>query len=291
MFYLIVNANGLRGKKQKKLKEIEEVFKRANKPYEILFTDHPGHAREHAENITSQDGEGTIVAVGGDGTLHEILNGFKDFDNYSLGIIPTGTGNDFAATAGIPRSPARAAEIIAYKAPVKIDYIALQSGLRSLNSVGYGIDSDVLKFAYRSKRRGKSTYFFALLKAVRRCKGFNYTVKYNGVEEKKFGFIAAIGNGAQFGGGIKMFPRAKIDDGKMNFITVDYLSKIKILGAFIKLMRGKADKIKGATAVACTECEIIPDEENFCIQAEGELYENMPIQAKLIAGGLKFYLP
>ena len=79
-----------------------------------------------------------------DGTLHDIINGIKDFDNCALGLIPFGTGNDFAEAAGIPLDPVKAAEIIAFRAPQKIDYIELSSGLRSINSVGMGIDPGIL---------------------------------------------------------------------------------------------------------------------------------------------------
>ena len=290
MFHLIVNAGHVRGKNLNKLEAVKKVFERAQKPFEIHFTDHEGHAREYAEEITSQEGSGAVIAVGGDGTLHEILNGFKNFDNYSLGLIPLGTGNDFAEAAKLPKVPERAAEIIAFRQPTGIDYIQLDSGLRSLNAVGYGLDVEVLKIAYTSKRKGKSKYFFALLKALKKFRGCNFTVNCNGESIKKFGFIAAIGNGSQIGGGIKLFPSAKIDDGKMNLIAVDYLSKSKIFGAFLKLMRGKVEKVKGATVLECDECEIIPEENDFTVQAEGELYENVPLKAK-IASGLKFYLP
>lgn len=291
MFHLIVNANDLQGKKQKKIAAIEKVFNRAGKKYEIFYTEYKGHAKKIAEEITSKLDGGAIIAVGGDGTLHEVFNGIRDLGKFSLGVIPIGSGNDFAKAVGISSDCTKAAEVVAFRAPVAIDYIQLESGLRSINSVGFGIDVDVLKYAYSGKRRGHKKYLFALLKAVRRFSGYKFTVKVNGEEKKKFGFIAAMGNGSTLGGGIKLFPSAKVDDGKMNLICVDYLSKWKILGAFIKLMRGKVDKIKGAECAECTECEIIPDGENFSLQAEGEIYDDIPVKAKLVAGGLKFYLP
>ena len=105
------------------------------------------------------------------------------------------------------------------------------------------------------------------------------------------GLIAAVGNGRQFGGGIKIFPDAKIDDGYMDIIIVDYISKIKIPAAFIKLMRGKVDKVKKVTIVKTKAAEFVSEDAEFTIQAEGELYENLPINAHIVAGQLKFYLP
>ena len=70
---------------------------------------------------------------------------------------------------------------------------------------------------------------------------------------------------------------------------IDFVSKFKMLGAFIKLMRGKINKVKQVKAVRVKEVEFIPDSENFTFQADGELYENIPIKAEIIEGKLKFY--
>ena len=80
-------------------------------------------------------------------------------------------------------------------------------------------------------------------------------MEYDGKVEKHFGLIAALGNGKQFGGGITMFPHAEIDDGYLDLVIVDYISKPKMISAFFKLLSGKVDKIKKVTfatfAVPC----------------------------------------
>lgn len=291
MYYVIANETHLKGKDAKKLDEVKKVFEAAGKEYEILLTKQAGDAKAHAERITASGGKHTLIAMGGDGTLHDIINGFNDFENCALGLIPFGTGNDFAESAGIPIDVKAAAEIIAFREPQTIDYIQLSSGLRSINSVGMGIDVDVLKRTYAGKNRGRSKYLKALISSLIHFKSCNFTVKYNGREEKHFGLIAAVGNGKQFGGGIKLFPDAEIDDGYLDLFIVDYISKRKIPAAFIKLMRGKVNSIKEAIAVRVKEVEFVTDSENFTIQAEGELYENVPVNAHIVSGQLKFYLP
>ena len=291
LYYIIANATHLNGKNTEQLDIVKHVFERAGREYEVLPTSKAGDAKAFTEQITKSGGTHTVIAMGGDGTLHEIINGFCDFENCSLGLIPLGTGNDFAECAGIPLEVKKAAEIIAFRAPKPIDFIELSSGLRSINSVGMGIDVDVLKRAYAGKSKGRSKYLKALLSSLRHFKGCSFTVEYDGIKEKRFGLIAALGNGRQFGGGIKMFPDAKINDGYLDLVIVDYISRSKILGAFIKLMRGKADKIKGATVIKVKSATIIPEDENYTIQAEGELYENMPIEAHIVEDKLKFYLP
>lgn len=291
MIHIIANETHLKGKNAKKLDVVKTVFERAGKRYEVLPTYRKGDAMRYTKEISQSEGEHIFVAAGGDGTLHDILNGITDFDRCSLGLIPVGTGNDFAECAGIPLDARRAAEIIAFRAPSAIDYIELSSGLRSINAVGMGIDVDVLKRAYEGKRRGKSKYLYALIKSLIKFKSCNFTLEYDGRQEKHFGMIAALGNGRQIGGGIILFPDAKIDDGYLELFVADYISKPALIGAFLKLMRGKVNEVDKVTIVRTKAAKFTPDEPNFTIQAEGELYENMPIDAHIVEGKLKFYLP
>lgn len=289
MYYIIANELHIKGKGAEKLDTVKAVFNRAGIEYEVLFTARKGHATEYAKEITSGHGH-TIIAMGGDGTLHEILNGFENFEDNALGLIPFGTGNDFAAAAGIPLDTKQAAEIIAFRAPSKIDFIQLSSGLRSLNVVGMGIDVDVLERTYAGKFHGKSKYFRSLIASLFKFKSCNFTVEYDGKSEKRYGLIAALGNGSQFGGGIKICPDAKIDDGYLDLIIVDYISRTKLIAALLKLMRGKVNTIKEATVARVKSAKFIMDKPDFTIQAEGELYKNMPIEAEIVTDKLKFYI-
>ncbi len=291
MHYILVNKTHLKGKNGKKLQTVQRVFNSAGIKYEIIYTSKSGDSKKITEEITDMEGEHTIIAMGGDGTLHDIINGIKNFERFSLGLIPIGTGNDFARAAGIPTDVEKAAGIISFNSPSTIDYIQLSSGLRSINAVGTGIDVDVLKRTYAGNGKGRSKYLRSLIVSLIKFKSCNFTVRYDGKEETHFGLIAALGNGIQFGGGIRLFPEAKIDDGLMDMFLIDYISKPKMIGAFIKLMRGKVNEIKEAKAIRTKAATFIHKDEKFTIQAEGELYENVPIEAELIHGKLKFYLP
>lgn len=290
MHYLIAKEQKKGGKAVKKLEKIKAVFEKAAVKYKLLFTTHAGHATEFAKEITANGEENVIVAVGGDGTLHEILNGFCDFEKNALALIPFGTGNDFAAAAGIPSDVEEAAKIIVLNNPRYIDYIELSSGLRSLNAVGMGIDVEVLKRTYAGTSKGKTKYLKAFIKTFFKFKSIDFNIEYDGKSEHHFGMIAALGNGRQIGGGIKLFPDAKIDDGYMDLFMVDYLSRPRMLSAFIKLMLGKVNSVKEATAVRVKSAKFTTNEEHFTIQAEGELYDDMPIEASIVGGKLKFYL-
>lgn len=291
MYYIIVNAAHLTGGKEKKLNIVKSVFESAGKPCCILPTKCKGDAKSITEKLTSKGERNTVIAMGGDGTLHDVLNGFKDFENCSLGLIPFGTGNDFAEAAGIPSDVKKAAEIIAFRQPEPIDFIEFNSGLRSMNAAGMGIDVDVVERAYAGKNQGRSKYAKALITSLKKYKSRKFTVRYDGNEEVHYGFIVSVANGKQFGGGIKICPDSVINDGYMDLFIVDYISKIKLISAFLKLMTGKVKKVKEAKTIRAKSVEVIPEDGKNSLQVDGELYYDSPFEAHIVAGQLNFYLP
>ena len=289
MFHIIINASKNSKETADKLEIIKSVFERAGRQCVIHETLRPGHAKQIAGELTASGENVNLVAAGGDGTLHEVLNGIEDVTKCSLGLIPLGSGNDFAATAHIPLDVKAAAELIAFRAPVKIDFIELDSGLRSINAVGMGIDVDVLKRAYSGKKTGKSKYFSAFIKSLLHYKAGKYKVVYDGKEEEHTGIICCLGNGRQIGGGILLFPEADIKDGYIDLIMVDCLTKFRTLIAFIKLNSGKVNKVREVTHVLCKQVSVTPvGDTPTTIQAEGEIYENVALNAHIVEGLLSF---
>lgn len=290
MYHIIIQSSVLNKKKNsKKLRVVTNALKKAGVDYVVHATERHGEAKEITEQVTSNCGN-VIIAMCGDGTLHDILNGFVNFSDNALALVPLGTGNDFAAGAKIPHNPKKAMKIILTHSPRSIDFIEFSTGLRSINAVGMGIDVDVLKRVYSRKDSGRSKYLRALIYCLHRFKSYDFLAVYdNGTEEKHSGLIAAVGNGKQFGGGIKICPNAKIDDGYLDLAIVDYISHKAIPFAFIKLMLGKINKVKQVTAKKVKAIKFIP-KENYAIQADGELYDDTIIDIKVSDEKLLFYM-
>ncbi len=292
MYHIILNGYNVDEKTEAKINTVKEVFETAGKEITVHKTEHAGHAKEIAAALTANGEFAHLIAMGGDGTLHEVLNGIHDTENCTLGLIPLGTGNDFAESAGITHDIRNAAETIAFRAPVCIDYIELESGLRSINAVGMGIDVDVLQRVYAGKATGKNKYFKAFIKSLKYYKASTFKASWDDGDEREYtGIIACLGNGRQIGGGIKLFPDAEIDDGYIDLVVVDYLSRFRTLIAFLKLTTGKVNKVKEVTHVKCKSVKITPVNGAAPIQAEGEIYENAPLHAHIVSDKLKFYLP
>ena len=135
-------------------------------PHAFHLTRARGDATAIARQLTSGPEETDIVAMGGDGTLHEVLNGLCDPFRARLGLIPCGSGNDFAATAGIPTDPARALGIIRSGEAKPTDYLEC-AGVRGINAIGTGIDVDILRrYAAMKRLKGSAAYLASLILTV-----------------------------------------------------------------------------------------------------------------------------
>ena len=233
------------------------------------------------------EGERRIVAVGGDGTLNDVVNALSSPDGVELGLIPAGTGNDFAEAAGIPFGAA-ALDLILNGEPKETDYLDC-GAFRSINIAGLGIDVDVLERCYRMKRgsdRGK--YFRALLSSLIHYRGQRVKVTADGAERELTVLIAVACNGTQFGGGIPIDPLARMDDGKIDLLLVELPKRWKIPFYLIKLMHGKAPSLPIVKRSLCEEVTIEQRDGEF-VQLDGELIRSKVLTAKIVHGKLKVY--
>lgn len=285
MFYFI--AKPLKKRKAKLFSEIEARMKAEGKDYEFHVTARKGEARELAEKFSRKEGS-VIVVVGGDGTLNDVFSGIADPAACTLGLIPSGTGNDFAAAAKIPFG-IKALDLILHSEPQKTDYLAFSDGRRSLNIAGIGIDVDILLRCERMKHfRAKGKYFLSLLASLCKYRAIPMRVRADDEEWEGNYLIAAACNGNRFGGGIPICPPAVIDDGKLELLVVDCPKRLGIPFALVKLMRGKVLSLRIARRVSCETAELIPAEP-FTVQYDGELYPAERFCVKVVHGELSMF--
>ena len=284
MLNFIVNPNAK--KIGTLLEQIAEKLNEKGIEFEFLT----GETKEEMREIVARLSENPvkIIAVGGDGTLNDVLTGISHPENVELGLIPLGTGNDFAASAGIPEGIA-ALDLILEKEAVYTDFIDCGNGLRSMNIAGLGIDVDILERCYRMKRGGKkSKYFRSLLASITRYKGQKIEVTANGETYTVAAFIAAVCNGRQFGAGIPICAPAVIDDGKLDLVVIKCPKWWKYPVLLTKLMRGKILTESIASHVLCEEARIVQVEGSM-VQLDGELVESRVLQARVVSGKLKMF--
>ena len=288
MYNIIVNPWSGEGKKKKLHARAIAHFQKLGQEVRVVASERPGQIKEIAHSLT-REGKGDVVVIGGDGTLHEALNGFTDFDKCALGLIPAGTGNDFAAAANIPSEPEAAVELIVKGAPRYTEFMQLPRGVRGLNVAGTGIDVEILRRCRASKwLRGKLQYLISLIISLIKFKNYDLTVRVNGREVRYKTLIACVGNGFRFGGGIRMCPQAVLGDNLLDFVAVDNVKKSRILPAFIKLMQGRILEEKFSRFERCDHIEIF-SERPLTVQVDGELYDDLPFVADVVRDTLRMY--
>ena len=289
MLDFIVNpaAGGQNGSKIKKvLVLLQERLKKRNVKYVIHLTDTPHHATELTRQLI-QNGATDIIAVGGDGTLHEVINGFDNFENVNMGIIPCGTGNDFATALNLPLDPVKALDLILDGTPKYTDFMQMP-GVRGLNIIGMGIDVDVLKRYRALKKKTKFGYTKCLIKTLFKFEYSDFDAVINGEKTHYRSFVACVANGSMYGGGIPVCPIANPTDKSLDFVAVREINKLGIIGAFIKLKKGKILTLKQAHHEKMQNIKILTDKP-VTINVDGELYDGIPFEVSIISDKLKVY--
>ena len=288
MYCFIVNPQANRGKAGKTARTLRKILEEKEIPHAFYYTKKPGEGKEIAKMLCDR-GETLIVAVGGDGTMHEVFNGI-DPERTEFGLIPCGSGNDFAATAGIPTDPEKALDLILHGEAKPTDYMNCD-GVRGLNIIGTGIDVEILKRCRRIRfPKGKLQYLVSLIVSLIRFKFYTFHIEENGKTETKRALIACVGNGTRFGGGIRMCPKAVIDDGKLDFVVAGKLKKSKIPHAFIQLMKGNILK-QDFTSFERVEHIRLEFDKPVTIQIDGELYDDIDFDLSIVKSGVKIFRP
>lgn len=288
IYHIISNPVAGKNKTGKLLKWVKQRFAERGKQTHTHFTQSQGDATRIARELT-EAGEKEIIALGGDGTLHEVLNGLHDPTACRLGIIPAGTGNDFAEHAKIPLKIQDSVNVILDEKIKETDYLEVD-GKRCMNVAGIGMDVDVLERCSRGKKTGKLKYLKCLLQSVFAFKGYDVVLRNGEKEEERKVLLSAVCNGSQFGGGIRICPVADSTDGKMDVVVVDsVVGKFRLIKALLTLLKGKILELPKTMHFLCDSFSVIP--KTPCLaQLDGELYSGLNFNVKLCRG-LKMYRP
>lgn len=286
MYHIIYNP--VAGKKTalKNLEIVKKIFEERGIVFEAHESLAAGECTQIAKELT-QKGETELIVLGGDGTMHEVLNGLVDPAKCRLGLVPSGTGNDFAEKIGIPLDAEQAVLKILEGEAKDTDYLVI-GDYRCMNVGGIGMDVDVLERCQKGKLKGKPKYVLSLLQSLFAFKGYKVIVKSEGREEEHDALIAAVCNGGFFGGGIPICPAAVVDDGKIDVVVVDCIGGVfKLIKAFLVLMKGGILEYPLTTHYLCDSVRFIPQGVNTS-QLDGELYKDVTFDVS-VGKGLKFY--
>ena len=265
MLHFIVNGKGGSGKAAKTWEKVRRILEREGVDYLTHETTRPGEATQIVRGLTGGDAAEEsvkLVVVGGDGTVNEVLNGVDDFSRFSLGLVPTGSGNDFARGLGIPKSTGRAMGLILSSAEGKL--IDIGRAVTEINprgtyfgiSAGIGMDAIVCKKAGNSSRLkkflnklrlGQLTYIILTVKTLFSMTTETVSLRFDGGDEEhqeNLIFLAGM-NVKTEGGGVCMAPGADTQDGRLSLCMASGIPRWKTFLDLPFLVKGKHARLKG----------------------------------------------
>lgn len=269
--YFIVNPVAGSGRAKAFIKEVEPDLIKKGITYKIAYTNYPGHAIELAAQVNSSI-YSKVVSVGGDGTLNEVLNGLE-LKKMTLGIIPAGTGNDLIKSLNIPKDEYQALEVVLEGRKMSID-IGTINHKRFINVSGVGLDVEVLRETIQLKKvfKGKASYILGVLKALVNFKSRTIELMIDGDYHREEIMLCAIGNGQYIGGGMKITPKADLEDGLLDICMVRRMPKLKLLVLFPKVFSGSHLGIPGVKYLRGKKVSIISP-QNIWVNGDGELLQ------------------
>ncbi len=301
MYTFVVNPNARSGMGRKIWAKLEQLLKLKNVDYEVFFTQYQKHATHIVHNVTSDDEEHTIIALGGDGTVNEVLNGIRNFSKVTFGYIPIGSGNDFARGLQLPKNPKKALEqILACPCISEVNVCNLSyknKNRRFAVSSGIGFDADIchesvvsrLKRVLNKLKLGKLTYVCIALHRLFVTTPCEVSVTLDHGEPLIFSktrFVAIMNNQYE-GGGVKFCPKAENDDDLLDIIVVDRVSKLKVLCVLPLALFGWHTWVKGVHIYRCSHIEI-QAEKALPVHADGEnIFLQRHMQAQCIPERLR----
>ncbi|MBT2644018.1 diacylglycerol kinase family lipid kinase [Bacillus sp. ISL-41] len=302
--YFIVNPNAKNGSCREIWRNIEKELEDLDIAYLAFFTEYPGHAQELAESLARKaDGKPVIIAaVGGDGTLHEVVNGAASYSNISVGFIPGGSGNDFSRGFDIPKKSVHALSLIvdkSYGYTSEIDIGKIQHNELQetyfMNNMGVGFDAAVAKDSNESRMKGllnrfslgRLVYVYILVKKLLTFRTIPIEVTVDGKLYKySKAWFVTVSNQPYYGGGMKIAPAALPDDGILDITVVHKISRLKLLLVFISVFWGKHTKFREVEQFTGKSITIESTAEVLA-HADGETIGHTPLKIQACPKALK----
>ncbi len=247
--------------------------------YEWHETTAAGDAERFAKTA-SKDVNTIVIAIGGDGTVHEVINGLMAVPSESraqLGIIPVGSGNDFAFAAGLPVSIEKAIERLLVGSSSVVDVGSIQDGKGRLrywcNTVGFGLNARIALRASRSKwLTGVAKYVVATLITILTDKiTFEAALNIDNRRLHERITLISLGNGPREGGAFLMTPGADIHDGRFDLLLVKPLSRFSTLMLLPGVPKGKHVRSRAVHLQRCSRLEI-RSAESLTVHMDGEIF-------------------
>ena len=297
-WYFIVNPRAGSGKTMSEWVPAERMLQNLGIPFITAMTDHKRHATELSYDA-AVEGYRRIVAVGGDGSLHETLNGIAryceesgtDTADFYLGVMPIGSGNDWIKSLGVPHDLGKVIRLIEQGSFGQMDVVkVLTAGGKSAwmaNVGGTGFDSHVCNRVNIQKERGmrgKLIYLNALRYTMTHLAQLNLKVIADGnTVHEGICYSIALGNGKYSGSGMRQVPLADINDGIIDYMIVPKVSLPKMMKEMPRLFNGTINESEAVISGRCGSLQIVPldSASEDIVELDGEIVGQLPLSIEM----------
>lgn len=299
-WYIIINPTSGNAAAKKKWKKIVAYLNFYKISYFATFSQYKHH-EEKLVNRAIQEGYRKFISVGGDGTLHQIVNGIMtqkhvELNELKIAVIPIGTGNDWVKTYKIPKNIKKAVSIIAKENSTKQDigHLQILKATRSVyfnNVAGIGFDGFVVNNISKFKKYGILAYLVGTITSFMDYKKTILTIKFNNKEISTQSLLTIVGICKYSGGGMQLTNHVDTTDGLFDISIAKDFKFLNMLLNIFKFFNGKIVKHKEVKTYKTTEITITAKDQNTFIQADGELIGTGGFHATIIPKAICFIIP
>jgi YegS/Rv2252/BmrU family lipid kinase len=291
---VIVNPAAGGGKSERRWKRARRLLRAQGIKTTVMTTECPGHGTSLAKDVIGQ-GFRTVVAVGGDGTVHEVVNGMfvegKPVGDVRLGIIAAGTGMDFQRNLGVRTGVRSSVYSITRGEERRVD-LGLASGETSrvfvnFAEVGLGTSVVLREARFGSAWPGRASFFVAAIEAAISEQNILARVTADGDELWAGSTVSVIvANGPYFGGGMRIAPPASVDDGWLDVVVLGDFSRRERITQIWKLYPGAHLRHKKVLWQRALETQVDSDGTTY-LDLDGELYADRDFHFSVLPGALR----
>ncbi|MDO5442126.1 MAG: diacylglycerol kinase family protein [Bacteroidia bacterium] len=297
-WYIIINPHAGSGKTMAQWSIAERRLAESDILYTAAFTGYKSHAKQLAYEAAAA-GYRKIMAVGGDGSVHEIFTGAMGWcekngvsaDEFYFGVIPIGSGNDWIKSFSIPHDTVKVVDIIKRGKFMKQDVVSVSSAVDNIcymaNIGGVGFDSHVCERVNAKKERGRRSeriYVNSLIYTVLHLKRIQVEIIGDGESIFKGNcFSIAFGNGRYSGGGMLQTGLSEIDDGLIDVMIVPAVSLFKILKEVRRIFNGTTHESDAMIYRRCRHLKVVPLNAGSAdiVEVDGEIEGRLPMEIKV----------
>ena len=284
---LIVNPHSAGGRALKLLPQVESYLDARRVDFRVVRTSSLEHGVEQAL-VAVEAGEVPVV-LSGDGLLGAIGGAVAESDT-PLGIVPGGRGNDLARVLGIASDPEEAIATVLAGHSRQID-VGEANGKRFLGIASIGFDSEANRVANETSwLRGNLVYAYAALRVLARWKPAGFTIAVDDSRTRVSGYSVVVANNRAYGGGMFIAPKAELDDGEFDIVTVGEVGKLRFLSNLPKVFKGTHVDEDEVRVFRAPHLELSASKP-FPVYADGEHLTDTPVSLRVLPRALSVLVP